>query len=224
MNRIARAAALALAAVLAVAAAPNWSGTVAETANGHLIGNPQAKTQLIEFVSYTCPHCANFEKEAAGAIKLAWVQPGKVSVEVRHVIRDPIDLTVALLTNCGVKGKFQLNHAAFMLSHQEWMAKAQSATAAQKQRWSSGPYPARWRAIASDLGFYKRMEGRGYTAAQIDKCLSDEAAARRIVEASEAGSNAYGVTGTPSFALNGKLLPGVHSWAQLQAEVTPRLQ
>jgi len=224
MSRLIRAVALAFAAVLAVAAAPNWSATYVETDGGHAIGNPQAQTKLIEFVSYTCPHCAHFEEEAGGAIKLAWVQSGKVSVEVRHIIRDPIDLTVAMLTNCGAKNKFFPNHTMFLLSQDEWIARAQAATAAQKQRWSSGPLAGRWRAIASDLGFYDKMATRGYSRIDVDRCLADDAVARRIVDTSEANGTTYGVTGTPSFAVNGKLLDGVHTWDALQSAVNPRLQ
>lgn len=223
MMRLARAAALALAAMLAVGATSNWTSTVAETAGGHVLGNPAAKTKVIEFVSYTCPHCANFEREAGDAIKLAWVQPGKVSVEVRHIVRDPVDLAVATLANCGAKDRFLRNHTMFMLSHNEWMGKVREATPAQRQRWSSGTIAARMRAIAGDLGLDKMMVGRGYTASQVDACLANEAAVRRIADLSEANGTTYGVTGTPSFALNGKLLDGVHSWAQLQAAIAPRL-
>jgi protein-disulfide isomerase len=220
MTRIARALALAFAAVIAVAAAPNWGATVAETpGGGHLIGNPAAKTKLIEFVSYTCPHCAHFEQEASGAIRLAWIQPGKVSVEVRHLVRDPFDLTAAILTNCGAKDKFAQNHALFMLKQDEWIGKIQLALPSQRQRWGSGTMPSRWKAIASDLGFYDMMVGRGYTRSQIDQCLSNEAAGRAIADKSNAGSEAFGVNSTPSFVLNGKLLDGVHTWEQLQPAV-----
>ena len=95
MKKLAWAALLLAAAPLAVAAttkAHNWLATTAVTPGGHRIGNPAAPTKLMEFVSYTCPHCGHFFKEADGAIKIAYVQPGKVSVEVHHVIRDPIDL------------------------------------------------------------------------------------------------------------------------------------
>lgn len=219
MKRIVRALAVTTFAAVAIAATGNWGATVAETKGGHVMGNPAAKTKVIEFVSYTCPHCAHFEEEAGGAIKLGWVQTGKVAVEVRHIVRDPIDLTAAILTNCGGKDKFFQNHTMFMLSHDKWMSKAQLALPSQRQRWGSGTLAQRWRAIASDLGFYEMMETRGYTRAQVDQCLGNEAKARAIAEESEGNSTTYGVTGTPSFALNGKLLNGVHTWKSLQEAV-----
>ena len=122
------------------------------------------------------------------------------------------------------KEKFFQNHAMFMLSQEQWIAKAQSASEAQRQRWSSGTFPARWRAIAGDLGFYAMMESRGYTRTQTDQCLANETLGRAIVDQSNAGAEAFGVTGTPSFALNGKLLTGVHTWDTLREAVTPALQ
>jgi protein-disulfide isomerase len=222
MNRVIRALTVTAFAVLAIAATGNWNATVAQTEGGHVLGNPAAKTRLTEFVSYTCPHCAHFEQESEGAIRLGWVQSGKVSVEVRHIVRDPIDLTVAILANCGPKEKFFQNHAMFMLSQDKWIGKAQLSLPSQRQRWASGTMASRWRAIASDLGFYEMMETRGYSRAQVDQCLGDEASATRIAEESEANGTTFGVHSTPSFALNGKLLDEVHTWDQLREAVKPQ--
>jgi protein-disulfide isomerase len=215
--------ALALAAVPVAAQRGNWIATVAQTSGGHVLGNPAAKVKLVEFASYTCPHCAEFEKDGAGALKLAWVQSGKASFEVRHLIRDGVDLTAAILANCGPKEKFFQNHAMFLTTQDTWMGRATFAIPAQKARWSSGPMPSRWKAMAADLGFYDMMETRGYSRAQVDQCLNDEATGRAIVDQSNAGADALGVNSTPSFAMNGKLLAGVHTWAALQKEVAPAL-
>jgi protein-disulfide isomerase len=215
MKKIVVAALLAIAPVTA-ALGQNWLTTVAATENGHRIGNPQAKTRLIEFVSYTCPHCGEFFREGDGAIKAALVQPGKGSVEVRHVIRDVVDLTATVLVNCGDRSKFWGNHDLFFSRQQKWMDTWQLALPAQRRRWQAGPMPQRLQAVAGDLGFYEMMEGRGYTRAQLDRCLADDAAIKALVAKAEAGADAYGVNATPSFVVNGKLLEGVHSWAQLQ--------
>jgi protein-disulfide isomerase len=84
--------------------------------------------------------------------------------------------------------------------------------------------PARWQAIAGDRGVDDLMVTRGYSRVLVDQCLSDEKAARAIVDQSTSGSDAYGVNSTPSFALNGKTLDGVHTWDQLQAAVNPQIK
>ena len=164
------AGALAISAPVAITAAAaaqaNWNSTFATTDAGHKVGNPKAAKSLIAFVSYSCPHCASFEKESDAPLRAGYIQSGKVSVEVQHVIRNPIDLAAALSTECGEPTRFFERHRAMMLSHESWMAKAREATPAQQQRWMSGDLGGRMRAIASDLDFYAVMEQRGLSRAQ----------------------------------------------------------
>lgn len=203
-------------AALAAAASGNWNTHVVRTDAAHTIGNPKANRVLTEFVSYTCPHCGEFARTGDEALKLAHVGPGKLRLEIRHIVRDPVDLTAALLAWCGAPASFPRNHAAFMHAQPRWLARARTATRAQQERWFSGTLPARTRAVAGDLGFYAIMEGRGYRRTAIDRCLSDTARAEALAAASERNGEEFGVTGTPSFALDGKLLPGVHDWPALE--------
>lgn len=217
------AACAAIAASAVVAAPSSFISRVQVTEGGHRIGNPDAKVAVVEFVSYTCPACANYTRNDSGALEMGYVGPGKVTLETRHIIRDPVDMTAALLTNCGAPGKFAQNHKAFMLSQPKWLPIAQSVTAAQRNRWMSGTNASRRRAIASDLGFYAIMERRGYRRTDIDRCLADEVKATSLAEASEANGAKYFVSSTPSFAINGVKLAGTHSWSLLEPQIKARL-
>lgn len=217
--------AVALAGLLATTGGntADWNTTVVKTDAGHRIGNPGAKVKLTEFVSYTCSHCAHFASDGDPALKLLYIHPGKVSVEIRHTLRDPIDLTAAMLTNCGDTNRFVLNHSAFMLSQSKWLPIAQSATPAQIQRWTNSDRAAARRAIAKDFGFYKMMEARGYRTTDLDRCLNDDARATALANATQSDTVKYGIKGTPSFALNGKLLDNVHSWPALKPQIDTML-
>ena len=193
----------------------NWAGMLQASDGGHLFGNPEAEKKLIEFMSYTCSHCAEFARKGDAAIKLSYVPTGKISYEVRHLIRDPVDLTAALLTHCGDEKKFGGIHEAIMYRFDEWMDKARNATQAQRSRWQFGTNSARFQAIASDLDFYEIMETRGYRRADLDRCLSDEAKAKALADTSAADVAKYQLTGTPSFVLDGKLLEA-HDWPSLE--------
>ena len=193
----------------------NWAGMLQASDGGHLFGNPEAEKKLIEFMSYTCSHCAEFARKGDAAIKLSYVPTGKISYEVRHLIRDPVDLTATLLTHCGDEKKFGGNHEAIMYRFDEWMDKARNATQAQRSRWQFGTNSARFQAIASDLDFYEIMETRGYRRADLDRCLSDEAKAKALADTSAADVAKYQLTGTPSFVLDGKLLEA-HDWPSLE--------
>ncbi len=48
--------------------------------------------KLIEYGSYTCPHCAVFAKESEAELKGKMIRSGGLSLEYRHLIRDPADL------------------------------------------------------------------------------------------------------------------------------------
>jgi protein-disulfide isomerase len=157
-------------------------------------------------------------------IKLGYIMPGNISLEVRHLIRDPVDLTAVMLANCGAPAKFLQNHSAFMLQQARWIAPMSSANASQRARWTSGDGPSRRRAIANDLGFYRMMEGRGYNRPELDRCLSDEAAASRFAEQSQKDWSRPGITGTPSFSINGVVMPGTHTWEALERQLDEFLQ
>ena len=206
-------------------AARNWNAAVALTPQGtHLLGNPAAKVKLTQFISYTCPHCAHFEAQADAPLRLAFVATGKGSVEVRNFVRDPVDMTVALLTNCGPPAKFFANHAAFLRSQDTWIAPLARPTPTQQARWTGGTFARRTRAIAQDFGFYKIMQARGYSAPQVDKCLADEALARRLAASTEEAGSKLFVTGTPSFAIDGVVLSGTYSWDALRPQLDARMR
>jgi protein-disulfide isomerase len=192
----------------------NWQSTIERTERGHLIGDPEADTRLIEFISYTCPHCADFTARGEPALELVLLKPGKISLEVRPVIRNAIDLTVTLLAHCGDPAGFKGRHQTLMLAQADWLGKARAAPQSQQQIWLRGDPAGRMNA-ASALGLSAVLVARGQSQAELDACLLDEAAARRLVENGRADSAELAVNATPSFALDGKLLPEVHSWEGL---------
>lgn len=226
MIRFAKAASVLAVAVLSLGAgapAANWNTTITLTADGaHVLGNPNAKLKLTEYGSYTCPHCAAFWRESEGALRLGFIRSGKLSFEFRNLIRDPVDLTVAMLTNCGPKDRFFLNNAAFMSKQADWIEPMVSASAAQRTRWTTGDLGQRNRAIAADFHFYEIMQSRGYGRVEVDRCLSDQAMAKRIAEETKKAAEA-GVSGTPTFAVNGTILLATYDWATLEPQLAARM-
>ena len=203
----------------------NWNTHVVQTPEGgHRVGNPDSKVQLIAFVSYTCPACGRFEQEADGPMRIAYVAPGQLSIEVRHFIRDPIDLTAALAAQCGPKDRFFLNHAALFSKQAQWLKVAQEAGASTRLRWRTGSERERMMAIAHDMGFHQIMASRGIDRMTLNACLGDTAKARKIAADSAASVEKYGINGTPSFVMDGEYLPGVHNWATLAPLLAERLK
>ena len=200
-----------------------WHAEVERTERGHLIGNPEAEAALIEFISYTCGHCATFAREGEGALDLVLLAPGHMTVEVRPVIRNAIDLTVSLLVQCQGPEKFKDSHRLFLMRQDQWLGKARQAPQSQQAIWARGDRAARV-AMAQALDLDDMLADRGASMADIRTCLNDDAAARALIDNSNADRTEFGVPGTPSFALDGELLDGVHDWRSLSPVLEERFR
>jgi protein-disulfide isomerase len=181
---------------------------------GYRMGSATARVQLVEYVSYTCPHCASFDGESHQLLRTQYVARGSTSVEVRPLVRDILDLAAATVARCGTPARFFDRHHALMARQTEMIAAAQASQAG----WAAVPGPQRLARIAADAGLVTTVLPLGVTQAQANACLADQAAIQRIISIAE-GSSVLGINSTPSFLINGQVQQGTHSWATLR----PRL-
>ncbi|MDE3121748.1 MAG: thioredoxin domain-containing protein, partial [Paracoccaceae bacterium] len=49
------------------------------------IGNPDAKVHVIEYLSFTCPHCEEFHATVWPKIKKNYIDNGKIRFTIREV-------------------------------------------------------------------------------------------------------------------------------------------
>lgn len=202
----------------------SWNSAISSGPQGsHVIGNPAAKLRVTIWSSYTSSESARFAVESEGPLRLGMISSGKVAIEVRHLVRSPVDLTVAMLAECGAAAGFFLRHTGFLRRQPRWIAPLAKASGAQQQRWRYGTLAQRNRAIARDFRFYDLMEGMGVDRAVTDRCLTDPRAAQRITAQSEAAL-AAGLDKAPTFALNDAVQEGVSTWPQLNATIDKSLQ
>lgn len=180
----------------------------------HIMGNVAAPVKLAEYVSYTCSHCADFARDA-GPVLRGHVARGAMSVEVRHIVRDPVDMAAAVLANCGPTAGFFARHEALMAEQPRILARVGALNQAQIQRWGDGTPAQRLRTVALDSGIAAFMRTQRLSQEQIDRCLADTTIQNRLLDMTNAGSQ-LGVTGTPSFTINGRLIENTHNWATLQ--------
>lgn len=216
---VALAAAVALLGVslAAAPAKPAWLSTfTVSTIGGHIIGNPAAPTKLVEYASYTCGHCADFEATDVPALKSQYVAGGKVSFEVRNLVRDALDLTAAMLARCGGKGRFFGNHKHLMATQGLWANEAKLSAAAQAKL-NADDLVGFMQTAYTDLGLNTIMQARGVTAAQAKICLADSKALAHVITMTEEAGK-LGINGTPSFTINGKVVEG-HDLASLKTQL-----
>jgi protein-disulfide isomerase len=185
---------------------------------GYRISTATARVHLVEYVSYTCGHCATFEAESRDPLLTTYLRSGATSIEVRPMVRDAIDLAAATLARCGASAQFFERHHALMGRQAEMMAAAERTSSS----WEAVPIAQRLARIASDTGITAAVLPLGVTRAQANACLADRTAISRILAITEAGS-ALGVEGTPSFLINGQLQRGAHSWTALRTRLDAAL-
>lgn len=214
---VAYAAPAAKAHTAKATAAKDWSRTVTLSPEGaHVIGNPAAKTRLVEYVSYTCPHCAHFVAEGTKPLMQDWVAKGSVAAEVRNLVRDRYDMTAALLARCGGPARFPTLHEALFANFQPWVEKLQ-AYEKQPSALPDNPAPAVVMTdIADKTGLFALVAKYGVTAAQAKQCLANQKTLDTVMAMTKTALQKDNVQGTPSFLINGKLTEA-HDWSGLRA-------
>ena len=208
-----------------VAAPTDWSSRVSQSqVGGHILGNPAAPQKLVEYMSYTCPHCAAFEQESDPALPDGVIASGKTSLEVRNFVRDPVDMTVALLARCGEPRGFFRRHKGLLSSQRAWMTKAGSLGRDGQAAWYEGDINTRLKRIASDLGLYDELRRHAplATNAQIDACLANKAEQNKVLAMTKFAGETVKIEGTPSFTINGKLQGNVYDWKSLEPLLASR--
>lgn len=209
---------LAIAALSTAATKPaprDWTTTVGRTTDGaFVVGNPAAKVKLVEYASYTCPHCAHFAGESEVALK-GQIRSGRVSLTFRHAIRDKFDLTAAVLARCTRTG-FLATSTAIFAAQPDWYPRAESFAETNDGRLSKLSQSALLKAYADGSGLSDIAKARGLSDARIAACLSDTAELETIAKL--AGDAWSKVKGTPSFAINGALVEG-GTWAAIEPQL-----
>lgn len=176
-------AAVLTAAVLTLSAC-NKVGAAAEgdMAMGAAEG---AKVTVIEYASPTCPHCALWQKNTWPAFKAKYVDTNKVRYVFRELPTPPAEVAVAgfLLARCAGEDKY------FPIMH-ELMA--------NQDEWRSGALQPRDSLIKTAGSF-------GFNEQQFTACVSDHKAISALEQRMKTAIDA-GITGTPTFVVNGKTL------------------
>lgn len=182
--------------------------------DGYLVGNPDAPLKLVEYASHTCGACAYFSANGSEALKKEYVSTGVVSLELRNLVRDPIDLTIATLVRCGQPENMQ------PLASQAWASlesifETVTQNAAALDAASNLPTDQRFVAIAEAAGLIDFFAARGLSSDQARTCLADGEAIEAIAKRSQEQAKELDIAGTPTFFLNGQKLEGTQ-WEAIE--------
>jgi protein-disulfide isomerase len=204
-------------------AGKQWTDVVSETAEGgYVMGNPNAPVKLVEYASFSCPHCKHFEETGAEPLKSKYVATGKVSWEFRSFLIHSMDAPLTLLMRCrGPEPFFTLTEQLYA-GQDDIMKKFIAIPPAEQQRVGSLPPIDNFKAQAEEGGLYGFFGARGLPRAQADACLSNQ----KTIDQINTWVNKYaddGINMTPTFVINGtKWESDVNSeiWPQLDQALT----
>jgi protein-disulfide isomerase len=149
-----------------------------------VLGAADAPVTLIEYASYTCPHCASFHDTVFKQLKSDYIDTGKVRFVYREVYFDRYGLWAAIVARCGGETRyFGINSMLFD----------------QQKEWAASDDPA---VVVENLKKIGRTAGMD--DATLDACLKDNTMAQAMVAAYQTNATADAVEGTPTLIINGK--------------------
>ncbi len=147
------------------------------------LGQEDAPITMIEYASFTCPHCANFHAAVFKDLKKDYIDTGKVKFVYREVYFDRYGLWAAIVARCGGEMRYFGISDILYDTQKDWAA-------------SDDP-----NVVVENIKKIGRTAGM--EDAQMDACLKDGPMAQALVDRFEAQMKEYDVKGTPTIIING---------------------
>lgn len=177
-----------LAGMLATPLAANPLAALADTSpvTGDIVlGDPDAAVTIIEYASFTCPHCATFHQNTWPRFKAEYVDTGRVKFIMREVYFDKYGLWAGMTARCGGEKGYYPMVETFLKQQSSWVR-------------------------SQDVGAEIQKIGRraGLSNDQLSTCLADRDYAKTLLETYQKNAEADGVRSTPTFIINGEIHTG----------------
>lgn len=195
----------------------DWTQTIARTPEGGFrMGNPNAPVKVIEYLSFACPHCAEFHDEGAAALMQDYVRPGRVSIEYRNIVINAADIPATVLARCaGGRAYFNMGHE-LLRTQGQWVNAGRNLTEAQRGQLRGQSPTVVSQRLAPMLGLDRVAARHGLTAAAQRACLANQANFTRLETISNQANSRYGITGTPTFVINGRVINDTNIWSGIE--------
>lgn len=150
------------------------------------LGNPEATVTVIEYASFTCPHCASFHADSFKQLKADFIDTGKINFIYRDVYFDRPGLWAAIVARCGEGAENRFFGIADLIYERQ-------------NQWARANDPQQ---IVNQL----RTIGKtaGLTDPQLDACFSDGDKAQALYAYYLQNAEEDGINSTPSFVINGQ--------------------
>ncbi len=147
------------------------------------LGAEDAKVEVREYASLTCPHCARFHEVVYPYLKAEFIDTGKIRFVFREVYFDRSGLWAAILARCAEPSRYFAVVDLLLKRQDDWSREKDPAKVAERL--------IRIGSLA------------GMSRATIAECMQDRDFALAMIKKSESEMKADDVEGTPSIVING---------------------
>ena len=147
------------------------------------IGDANAPIEVVEYASFTCPHCGSFHQNVYPQLKANFIETGKVKFVFREVYFDKYGLWAGMLARCGGDDRYFGIVDLLMEEQSSWARGEQNEI------------------VAKMLGLGRQA---GMTDDQMNACLGDNELAQALVADFQLKAGQDEVNATPTFIINGE--------------------
>ena len=147
-------------------------------------GEEDAPIELIEYASFTCPHCATFHADVYPELKINYIDKGLVKFIYREVYFDKYGMWASMIARCAGPDKF------FGMTDQIYR---------KQSVWARGESDV---AIVTELRKIGLLAGLDET--QLGQCLQDGVKLRALVEWYSENAKRDEIKSTPTLVINGE--------------------
>jgi protein-disulfide isomerase len=149
------------------------------------LGPADAPNTVIQYSSLGCSHCADFHTQSLPALKSQYLDKGTATYVYRDFYLDPTSMRGGMVARCAGDERY---FAVLDVIYQS------------QQTWGRASDP--WGALQ------KVLRDAGLAQSLIDACVATSGLEDGVIAIRQAGAAAYGITGTPTFIVNGTKIVG----------------
>ena len=149
-----------------------------------VLGSEDAPVTVVEYASFTCPHCASFHATVFDDLKANYIDTGKVRFVYREVYFDKFGLWAGMVARCGGPEKYFGIADLLFDGQREWLEPGEAA------------------GIADNLRKIGLKAGIG--AEELTACMSDNDMAQAMVATYQMNATKDDINSTPSFVIDGQ--------------------